>query len=81
MLDPRNQGYLQYRSLVRELLGVPQLDFMNKSIIKLARVVVGRDLQETQFLALVDPNTTASMTLEQFTQSMEACKAPDLSLD
>ena len=81
VLDPRNEGYLQYRSLVRELLGVPQLDFMNKSIIKLARVVLGRDLSQTQFLALVDPNTTASMTLEQFSESMQACKAPDLAFD
>jgi Ca2+-binding EF-hand superfamily protein len=30
--------------LVRELNGVPQLDFMNKAIIKLAKVAEGKDL-------------------------------------
>jgi chromosome segregation ATPase len=66
VLDPRHVGYLQYRSLVRELQGVPQLDFMNKAVIKLAKVAESRDLGKSQFLSLLDPNNAAMMTLEQF---------------
>ena len=44
VLDQRHVGYLHYRSLVRELNGVPQLDFMNKAIIKLAKIAEGKDL-------------------------------------
>lgn len=43
----RNVGFLQYRSLVRELQGVPQLDFMNRGVIKLAKVAEKRDLNQT----------------------------------
>jgi len=44
VLDPRHVGYLHYRSLVRELNGVPQLHFMNKAIIKLAKIAEAKDL-------------------------------------
>jgi len=44
VLDQRHVGYLHYRSLVRELNGVPQLDFMNKAIIKLAKIAEEKDL-------------------------------------
>lgn len=81
VLDPRHVGYLRYRCLVRELQGVPQLDFMNKAVIKLAKVAESRDLGQSQFLSLVDPNNTTAMTIEQFQQSMAQCKAPDFNFD
>lgn len=43
-LDPKHIGYLRYRPLVRELLGIPQLDFMLKEIIKMAKLVEAGDL-------------------------------------
>jgi hypothetical protein len=43
-LDKNNMDQLQYKCLVRELQGIPQLEFMNKGINKLARVVEKRDL-------------------------------------
>lgn len=47
---------LQYKCLVRELQGIPQLEFMNKGINKLARVVEKRDLSYIQFTnQLIDP--------------------------
>ena len=81
VLDPRHVGYLQYRGLVRELQGVPQLDFMNKAVIKLAKVADSRDLSQSQFMSLLDPNNTTMMTIEQFQQSMAQCKAPDFNFD
>jgi len=79
VLDPHHVGYLSYRPLVRELLGVPQLDFMHKVVIKLARVVVDRDLTQPKLLTLIDLDTQANMTLDAFQSSMNACKAPDFN--
>ena len=66
---------------MRELHGVPQLDFMNKAIIKLAKVAESRDLNESQFMSLIDSNNITMMTLEQFKQNMAQCKAPDFVFD
>lgn len=79
VLDPRHVGYLQYRTLVSELQGVPQLAFMDKAAVKLAKVAESRDLSRSQFLSLIDPNNTVMMTLEQFKHSMAQCKAPDFN--
>lgn len=81
VLDPRQVGWVQYRGLLRELQGVPQLEFMDKAVVKLAKVAERRDLSEAQFLSLLDPNNTTTMTLEQFTSSMARCKAPDFVFD
>jgi hypothetical protein len=59
------------------MMGVPQLDFMNRALIKLAKVVEHRDLSETQFMQLLDPRHEAKMTEQQFKQSMASCRAPD----
>lgn len=81
VLDLKNNGYFKYRSLVRELLGVPQLDFMNRSLIKLAKIVNNRDITDSDFSKLIDPNSIAVMTLDQFKANMAACKANDFNFD
>lgn len=48
-LDKNNMNQLEYKCLVRELQGIPQLEFMNKGINKLARIVEKRDLSYIQF--------------------------------
>lgn len=44
LLDKNNLSCLSYIPLVRQLQGVPQQDFMNKGINKLAQVAESRDL-------------------------------------
>ena len=48
-LYKNNMNQLEYKCLVRELQGIPQLEFMNKGINKLARIVEKRDLSYIQF--------------------------------
>ena len=56
VLDPRNIGFMKYRPMLREMQGMPQLDFISSEVIRLAKgVVEARDLDETQFKRLVDP--------------------------
>lgn len=81
VLDQRHVGYLHYRSLVRELQGVPQLDFMNKAVIKLAKIAEGRDLSLTKFLSLIDPKNEGSMSEDAFRRSIAQCAAPDFHLE
>ena len=38
ILDPKNIGFIKYRPLVRELLGVPQLEFISKELQRLGRL-------------------------------------------
>ena len=44
ILDQRRLNFLNYRRFVRELQGVPQLDFMSKGIIKMAQIAETKDL-------------------------------------
>ena len=63
ILDPRNIGFLKYVPLVRELMGIPQLDFISREIIKVARLVEMRDLDRIQLKQMVDPTSQESMYL------------------
>jgi hypothetical protein len=54
-LDQRNIGFLKYMPLVRELKGVPQSEFIIKEIIRLAKLVELRDLDQNDFKSLIDP--------------------------
>ena len=78
VLDPTNTMYFRYTSIVRELMGIPQRDFMHKAINKLAAVVEGRDLNEDQFRQLVEPsNHDQSMDEPTFKKIMDQCAGPD----
>jgi len=50
ILDPKNIGFFRYKPLIRELLGIPQLDFMQRDIIKVAKLVENRDLDRAMFV-------------------------------
>lgn len=63
VLDPKNIGFMRYRPLVRELLGIPQLDFMQKEVIKVAKLLEARDLNREMFIKLIDPARSESMNL------------------
>ena len=66
VLDPRNIGFLRYRPLLREIQGVPQLDFISNEVIRIAKSVVEtRDLNEEQFKRLIDPTHLEMMSLTQ----------------
>ena len=57
-LDPRNIGFMKYRPLLRELQGMPKIDFIAPEVLRLAKSVVeGRDLDEAQFKKLIDPTS------------------------
>lgn len=49
ILDPKGLGYLKYRPLVRELSGIPQLEFLPVEIVKLAKLVEFRNLTIAMF--------------------------------
>ena len=66
VLDPKNLGFLRYRPLLREIQGVPQLDFISNEIVRIAKSVVEtRDLNEEQFKRLIDPGHLEMMSLTQ----------------
>lgn len=69
VLDPRGIGFIRYRPLVKELQGIPQLDFIVKEIIKLAKLAEARDLTEREFKSLIDPRHDESMNLTQLQES------------
>jgi hypothetical protein len=71
VLDPRNIGFIKYRPLVRELSGVPQLDFIIKEVQKFAKLVESRDLEPSQFKRLIDPDHIESMNLTQLQESIQ----------
>jgi Ca2+-binding EF-hand superfamily protein len=82
VLDPNNVMYFRYTSIVKELMGIPQRDFMHKAINKLAAVVEGRDLTEDQFRQLVEPkNGDQSMDEPTFKKVMDQCAGPDFQFD
>ena len=74
ILDQRKLNFLNYRRFVRELQGVPQLDFMSKGIIKMAQIAETGDLTNSQFLDLIDPQNTTMMYFENFKQSIQLLK-------
>ena len=66
MLDPRSLGFMKYRPLLKEIQGVPQLDFLPNEIVRLAKSVVeARDLDEQMFKRLFDPTNIEMMSLQQ----------------
>jgi len=70
ILDPRHIGFMRYRPLVKELQGIPQLEFMTKEVFKLAKLVEARDLTEREFKNLIDPRHEESMNLTQMQDSI-----------
>lgn len=65
-LDPKALGEFNYTPLVREIKGLPQLEFIQSEIIRLAKSVVeARDLDEETFRMLIDPDRISMMTLPQ----------------
>jgi hypothetical protein len=77
VLDPDNVKHLKYKSLVKELMGIPQRDFMNKAINKLAAVVEGRDMSEESFRELIDKDDKHTMDELTFQKNMDKCQGPD----
>jgi len=80
VLDPKNFGYFKYRPLIRELQGIPQLEFLPTEIIKLAKMVESRNLTLQEFYMLVDPLRYESMNLQQFTDTMANVKSSNFEL-
>jgi hypothetical protein len=72
ILDPKNLGFLRYRPLLREIQGVPQLDFISNEVVRIAKSVVEtRDLTEEQFKRLIDPGHLEMMSLTQLQESIQ----------
>jgi len=46
VLDPKKIGFIRYRPLIRELQGIPQIEFITREVLKLAELVETRDLTE-----------------------------------
>jgi hypothetical protein len=69
-LDPKKINFMGYRCLVRELQGVTQLEFLNKGIIKMAKLAESRDLSSAAFRSLIDPGDTTVMTIAEFKVNM-----------
>jgi hypothetical protein len=44
-LDPRKIGFLRYKPLLRELQHIPQIEFIAKEVLKVAKLVEARDLE------------------------------------
>lgn len=66
ILDPLNINRLKYRELLREIQGIPQMEFISTELLKLARQLVeSRDLTEQAFQKLIDPQGTEMMSLNQ----------------
>lgn len=68
-------------TLVRALSGIPQQDFMNKSINKLAGVVERRNMTKADFKSLVDPDRRSTMTLDQLQSTFTNAKYQDFKFD
>ena len=64
-LDKDKLGTMKYMTMVRALSGVPQQDFMNKSINKLASIVEDRNLTQSEFRSLIDPDRLSTMSMDQ----------------
>jgi hypothetical protein len=80
-LDPRNLGFLKYRPLLRELQGIPMLDFESTEVIRLAKSLVdARDLTEDQFKRLIDPASVEMMSLTQLQESISQVKNEHFSM-
>lgn len=66
VLDPLNINRLKYRELLREIQGIPQMEFISTELLKLAKQLVeGRDLTVQAFQKLIDPKGTEMMSLTQ----------------
>ena len=71
ILDPRNIGFMKYKPILRELQGVPQLDFISNEVVRRAKSVIeARDLDEAQFKRLIDPKNIEMMTLVQLQENV-----------
>lgn len=62
VLDPKNVRYMKYRPLLRHLQGIPQLEFIKREVVKLAKLAESRDLNRSDFKALVDPAAQESFS-------------------
>lgn len=63
---------------MRELLGVPQLTFMNRGIIKLAKVAERNDWSAKKFQEKFDPTLKTQFTLDEFKSQIKNVEMQDL---
>ena len=80
LLDPKNIGYLNYRPLVSHINGVPQIEFLQREVLKLAKLVEARDLTLDMFKVLIDQKKQENMSFNEFQESCKALKSENFTL-
>jgi hypothetical protein len=74
-LDPRSVGYYKIDPLVRQLSGIPTIDFMVKPLLKLGHLTEDRDLSRDQFRSMISSVTTENMNYDEFCKSILALRS------
>ena len=72
-------GQLKYMTMVRALSGIPQQDFMNKSINKLTQAAEERKMTKDDFKKLIDPKDKDRQTLDELKQVFKDAKHAKLT--
>lgn len=80
VLDPRVLKFLCYKPFVDELTELPQLEFRQKEIVKLAKMVEQRDLTREQFKTLVDPNRKESLDFNSFGIALHSTRSENFTI-
>ena len=79
-LDPRSVGYYKIDPIVRQLTGIPTIDFMPKPLLKLGHLVEDSDLNRNQFRSMISSITTENMSYEEFSKSILALKSANFEI-
>jgi hypothetical protein len=73
-LDPDDVNRMFYQVFIREILGIPQKEFIIPSLLKMAKVVEQRDLSENALAKVIDPEHQSFMKFEELAESLKYAK-------
>jgi Ca2+-binding EF-hand superfamily protein len=73
-LDVDNINMMHYQIFIREILGIPQKEFVPFALRKLTDIIEKRDLNENELLRLIDPNNDVTMKIDPLIRSFDDSK-------
>ena len=75
VLDPRSTGYFKYGPIVKQLTGMPAIEFINSKVLTIANFVVKQDLLKEELVEMLDERRKGKLAQQDFKVALQTLLA------